>query len=120
MKTICRICECDVSVDILKEHSFKCKEFYDKKDRFLHLNNKILRRIEVAFRKKVEASRNIKILVKNSSSEELEKLEDLTKKNKLLRKIIQYGDCITKVGPVDFDSKGISLYVHNKDCYYFS
>ena len=106
MPIICRICEQEIPTNILKEHSFKCKEFHDKRDLLVNLKNCISHKVEIAFMQKNELAKEIKLLlIGNDTQEDSMKIDDLVRKIKLLKKIVQYGDRISRIGSTDYDTR---------------
>lgn len=103
---ICRICEHEVPIKVLKDHSYKCKAYHDKRDKLINLNNRILRKIENASKHKNELTKDIRLLIKlHNTQEKFNKIDDMLRKVRLLKKIIQYGERVTRIGSSDYDNR---------------
>lgn len=107
----CRLCDLEVYLENLRDHSFKCKYLSDLQDDMDALNTKISSRIREAIQLKTRIVQSITTRHKPEfTNEHIAKIEDLSKSNRALKKVLAYGDKIQHENFLDYDNASKSLF----------
>lgn len=108
VQTPCRICECQVDVVVLKEHSLKCKQFYYLQEGFDACKVELIKRINYAQHLLNKIVKNLGLLINDkrtlSPEKKKQELTQLSKCCKALKYIITYGEKISR-NQSHFDSE---------------
>lgn len=105
MKKGCRLCEQEVLLDDLRDHSFKCKDLYDLKDKMDTLNMQLLSRIHEAVQLKTRVALSFNMSCKpDLTNYHIATMEDLSKSNRALEKVLAYGNKIQHENFIDYDN----------------